>query len=630
MPLLQLESAVLTYGERHLLDNAALSIDEGARLGLIGRNGEGKSTLLKVLHGELVLDSGRIIRHRDLRIARLEQVLPAADERSVDEFIAEGLGTLRSEVRRFAQLSADNPDAEGLLQLQQRIESVQGWDVEQRLDRQLADFGFERGRLMSSYSGGWRRKAALARALISRPELLLLDEPTNHLDIGQIEWLEGFLRAYAGAVILITHDRAFLRAVATQILELDRGRLLHWKGNYDSFLVHKEQLLASEAKDNALFDKRLAEEEAWIRQGIKARRTRNEGRVRALEKMRVERARRREVRSLGSIDIAAAGRSGKLVAELDEVGFGYDGNAVIRDFSCTIWRGDKIGLIGPNGVGKSTLLKLIVGDLEAQSGSIRRGSNISHAYFDQLQAALDPDKSVLDNVAEGRDSVQIGERQTHVLSWLQDFLFSPQQARAPVRSLSGGERSRVMLAKLFCQSSNLLILDEPTNDLDTDTLELLESLLVDYRGTVLLVSHDREFLDNVVTSTIAFEGEGRLTEYVGGYRDWLRQSRAGSATNAAEPDENRIDKKAGLKVGQRGRKLSYSLQRELDSLPQKLEQQEERVAELHREVCAEDFYLQADAEVKQKLAQVEAAEQRLREMFERWEELDALSSNPDS
>jgi ATP-binding cassette subfamily F protein uup len=628
MPLIQVENAHLSFGEHNLLDTVNFVIEEGDRIGLIGRNGEGKSTLMKVLMEAQAIDDGRLLKSSGLKIAYLAQSLPAADGLRVDEFIRSGVPELVQSLADFERLSLTVGNEDRLAQLQTEIEVGDGWTLDTRVTRLMREFGFSNDQRLSELSGGWRRKAALARALISAPDLLLLDEPTNHLDISLIAWLEQYLtQSFPGALVVITHDRRFLQAVSNRIFELDRGHLRQWSGDYKGFIKFREAELEAEERADALFDKKLAQEEVWIRQGIKARRTRNEGRVRALKKMRDERAKRRIQSGSAKMEISVNERSGKRVAEIFEACVSYDGQTIIRDFSSNIIRGDKIGLIGPNGAGKSTLLKLIVGEIEPDRGSVSLGTKLEVAYFDQLHSDLNLDVSVLDNIAEGRDSVTINGKERHVLSYLKDFLFDAKRARTPVKALSGGERARVILAKLFCKPSNLLIMDEPTNDLDTETLELLESLLVEYTGTVLLVSHDREFLDNVVTSSIVFEGRGKLSEYVGGYEDWIRQG----GLWPTEFEQAEVDKASKTVAQEREienkispKKLSYKLQRELDGLPEKIELLESELESLNAEVCAVDFYQREEVDVKKTLDQLAKTETDLQQAYERWEQLDAM------
>lgn len=640
MPLIQLENVDLHFGEQIIFDQASLLIEKGDKIGLIGRNGEGKSTLLRTLTGAQEIDGGSIYRHPELVIAEVPQALPPASGESVESYVAAGALHILEDLAEFEDLSVktDAVSLSRMEEVQQRIEAADGWSFQHRLQRVLENFSLDKGQKLSDLSGGWRRKAAIARALVTKPDVLLLDEPTNHLDIGLINWLESFIQKFAGAVVIITHDRAFLRAVSNQIAELDRGKLVTWTGDYTQFLRFKAEQLETEQKHNALFDKRLAQEETWIRQGIKARRTRNEGRVRALKKMRDERAQRLSRSSLGQIGIAASEGSGKRVAEIESMSFSYDGRDIIRDFSCSIIRGDKIGLIGPNGAGKSTLLKILLGQLEPTSGSIKRGTQLEVAYFDQMRDQIDMEANIVDNVGEGRQSVEVNGKEKHILSYLQDFMFSPQRARTPLKALSGGECSRVLLAKLFCKSSNLLVMDEPTNDLDTETLELLESLLVEYTGTVLLVSHDREFLDNVVSSTIIFEGDGQLGEYVGGYADWLRQGGnweriAGSAATEQVVADKPLSKSELLPKTDATakpakplakKKLSYKLQRELEALPSSIESLEQQVSDLNDEVSNAAFYQQEASVVQARLSVLEQKRAELDCAYERWAELDAM------
>lgn len=633
MPLINLENIDLSFGEQIIFDKLNLQLDRGQRIGLIGRNGEGKSTLLKTIMGRQDVDDGQIYRHPGLSIAYVEQELPPSSDTGVREYVADGAADTLNLLKKYDLLSSDTDvDLEELNRLQQEIEANDGWQLEHRLNKTLEQFELDKGQKLNELSGGWRRKASLARSLMASPDIILLDEPTNHLDVGLIQWLESFIKNFSGAVILITHDRAFLKEVCNEIAELDRGILRSWQGSYASFLEFKQQELETEVKHNALFDKRLAEEESWIREGIKARRTRNEGRVRALKKMREERSQRREKTQLGKIEISGAAGSGKLVADIEDMSFSFGDNSVVRDFSTSIVRGDKIGFIGPNGVGKSTLLKLILGELEATKGKIKRGTALQVAYFDQMRDQINPEENVVDNVGQGRQSVTINGKDKHILSYLQDFMFSPMRARTPLKALSGGEKSRVMLAKLFCQSSNLLVMDEPTNDLDTETLELLESLLMEYQGTVLLVTHDREFLDNVVTSSFVFEGQGRIREYVGGYQDWLRQG--GSWDAIANPVASKNEhteitssdqaETADSEKPAKKKKLSYKLQRELDELPKRIEELENQFETATQEASASDFYQQDATLVQEKLAALSEFEASLRQAYARWEELEAI------
>lgn len=643
MTLLRLEQLQLAYGNHVLLNGADLAVEKGERLALVGRNGTGKSTLLKLVAGEIVADGGNIWRAPGLRIGVLAQELPSASGETIFDVVAQGLpeaGTLLAEYHHLIQDS--NPDMQRMERLQTQLEAIDGWSFHQRIDTVLSRLGLPADSLMASLSGGWRRRVALAKALVSDPDLLLLDEPTNHLDLDTIAWLEEQLAAFGGAVLFITHDRTFLSRLATAILELDRGRLGRYPGNYAEYQARKEHELEVEARENAEFDKKLAQEETWIRQGIKARRTRNEGRVRALEQLRRERSQRRERQGSATISVDGTERSGKRVVELKSVSQHFGDDWVIRDLSLDIQRGDRIGLIGRNGAGKTTLLKILLGELEPSQGEARLGVNLKVAYFDQLRAGLELEKSVYDNVAQGSDRVSVGGKDKHVISYLQDFLFTPERARQPVKVLSGGESNRLLLAKLFTQPANVLVLDEPTNDLDVETLELLEELLLDFEGTLLLVSHDRTFMDNVVTGVLAFEGQGRVREYVGGYSDWVRQGgklppapwefenaknsqQAKRATDqtTAEPTVTGEPASAPAK---KSAKLSYKLQRELDGLPLQIERLEDEVAGYERQVSDPDFYQRESVEVTATLEAMAARQHELDAAMERWMELEALAA----
>ena len=630
MTLLSLRGVSMAYGAAPLLDEVDLDLGPGERVCMLGRNGAGKSTLLRIIDGELQPDSGEVRTAAAVRIGRLAQEASADGDESVLEVVAAGLGELGTLVRDYFRLShrlgdgGDGGDLGRLAAIQQRLEAEGGWAIEQRAERVISRLGLDAEAVYSTLSGGLRRRVLLARALVSEPDLLLLDEPTNHLDIDTIEWLEDFLLGFGGSILFITHDRRFLRRLATRILELERGHLTDWPGDYDNYLRRREERLHAEARERERFDRKLAEEEVWIRQGIKARRTRNEGRVRALEVMRADRRLRREEPGQVRIQVDSAERSGKLVAEAEGVVFGWNGAPVIDGLSTLILRGDRVGIIGPNGAGKSTLLKLLLGQLEPQQGRIRRGTNLRIAYFDQLRAQLDPGRSVRDNVAGGSDKVEVAGTSRHVLSYLKDFLFTPARAQQPVSALSGGERNRLLLARLFTRPANLLVLDEPTNDLDAETLELLEELLCGFDGTLLLVSHDRDLLDHVVTSTLVLEGGGRVTEYVGGYSDWLRQrpaphaevasgaSAAGRATGAAKP-----------KPRDGATKLSYKDKRELEQLPQRIEALETEQEALHQRMAAPELYQGDGREVAKAKARLEAIETELTACYERWEALEA-------
>lgn len=631
MPLIRLDNASLHFGLQVILDKVQLLVEPGQRMCLLGHNGAGKSTLMKVISGDMALDEGEIWRQPGLKLARLEQDLPEPDELTVFEVVSKGFERVGELIARYHKLAmAAEPDMTLLGQLQSQIETADGWAIEQKVQSILTRLNLPGEALMSSLSGGWRRRVALAKALVIEPDLLMLDEPTNHLDIEAIEWLENQIKQFKGAVVFVTHDRALVQKLATHIVELDRGQLRCWDGDYQSFLTFREQQMAEEDRHNALFDKRLAEEEVWIRQGIKARRTRNEGRVRALKALRVERAQRRERQGQASFELQQADNSGKLVAELTRVSHHYGDKALIQDFSTTLVRGDRIGFLGPNGAGKSTLLKIILGQLTPAQGKVKLGTNLSVAYFDQLRDQLDLDKNAVDNIAEGREFIDVNGKRKHIISYLSDFLFTGERARTPLRVLSGGERNRVLLARLFSKPANLLVLDEPTNDLDVETLELLEELLGNYEGTLLLVSHDRAFLDNVVTSCFAFEGDGRVREYVGGYEDWLRQGgrwhRAAEQVNAETPDTPAPSKPDSdtTQAPARTKKLSYKLQRELEQLPGQIEQLERDIAELQQTIAAPDFFEGDRAVAEATLATLAAKEAELEQAFERWAELDAL------
>ncbi|WP_263141735.1 ATP-binding cassette domain-containing protein [Pseudomonas sp. RIT-PI-AD] len=636
MALLKFTDVALAYGSTPLLDGVSWQIDRGERVCIIGRNGTGKSSLLRLVKGDQAADDGEIWRAPGLKIGELPQELPRADERTVFDVVAEGLagvGALLAEYHHLSQNIRDEADLDKLMHVQQDLEARDGWRLQQLVDSTLSRLQLPADKTLAELSGGWRRRVLLAQALVSEPDLLLLDEPTNHLDIGAIAWLEEALLGYNGAVLFITHDRSFLQNLATRILELDRGRLIDWNGDYASFLVHKEQQLAAEETANALFDKRLAQEEVWIRQGIKARRTRNEGRVRALKEMRAERSERRERQGKANLQLETAEKSGKQVIVAEHVGFAHGGGEpLLRDFSLVLQRGDRIGLLGANGTGKTTLLKLLLGDLQPTTGSIEVGTKLEVAYFDQLRHQLDLEKTVIDNLAEGRDFIVIDGQSRHVLSYLGDFLFSPQRARTPVKALSGGERARLLLAKLFSKPANLLVLDEPTNDLDVETLELLEEVLLSFQGTVLMVSHDRAFLDNVVTSTLVFEGEGRVREYVGGYQDWLRQGGSPRLLGVGEGKETRDAKASGAapqpavaepsKAEPAKKKLSYKLQRELEAIPAQIEQLERELARVQAETADPAFYQRPSAQTASTLERLEKLQHELDALLERWAELD--------
>ncbi|MBX3689420.1 ATP-binding cassette domain-containing protein [Dokdonella sp.] len=635
MALIQLLGVDYGVGGPLLLEQVDLTIEPGERVCIVGRNGAGKSTLLKLIAGELRPDDGEVRVQGGVRIARLGQEVPHEVSGSVFDVVAGALGELGALLAQFHHLT-HHLEVEGaaaqLAAVQARIDAGNGWNLDQRVTRVLARLELDEEREFAVLSGGMKRRVLLARSLVLEPDLLLLDEPTNHLDIEAIDWLEGFLREFTGSILFVTHDRRFLRALATRIVEIDRGQVTSWPGDYANYLRRREERLHAQAQANALFDKKLAQEEVWIRQGIKARRTRNEGRVRALEAMRRERAQRREVQGRVRLRTSDAGTSGRRVVEAEDVGFAFAGRPIVKGFSTTIQRGDRIGLIGPNGSGKTTLLKLLLGELRPQSGEITLGTNLQIAVFDQHRASLREDLSALDNVAEGREYIEIDGSRKHALGYLQDFLFRPERARAPITALSGGERNRLLLAKLFAKPSNLLVMDEPTNDLDVETLELLEELLAAYRGTLLLVSHDREFLDNVVTSTLALEGEGGVGEYVGGYSDWLRQRPAARARNdAAATGKNAASQEGTPAIALTAapadatparRKLGFNETRELAQLPQRIEALETRIAELGARMQEPAFYQQDGALILSANTQLSAWQVELDAAYARWQELE--------
>jgi ATP-binding cassette subfamily F protein uup len=620
--MLSLRDVSLRLGSTVLLDRANASIEAGERVCLLGRNGMGKSTLLKLVQGEISPDDGDIIRSPGLKVARLAQDVPEGNGLRVLDVVAAGLGELGAVLARYHALldDAEHHLAE-LGRLQARIDAADGWSMDERVQAVVTRLQLPAEQLFDGLSGGLKRRVLLGQALVQEPELLLLDEPTNHLDVEAIDWLEKFLLDFPGAILFVTHDRAFLRRLATRILELDRGWLTSWPGDYENFLRRKEERAHAEAQERAQFDKLLAQEEAWIRKGIEARRTRNQGRVERLKQLRDAYAQRRNGPGQARMQITEAERSGKLVAELKGLSYEVGGRSIVRNLSTTVLRGDKLGIVGPNGAGKTTLINLLLGQLPPTQGELRLGTNIEVAYFDQLRAGLDENLPVFENLGEGKDYVEVGGQRKHVMGYLQDFLFTPDRARSPVRVLSGGERNRLLLARLFAKPSNLLVLDEPTNDLDLETLELLEELLMQYEGTVLLVSHDRAFIDNIVTRCLVFEGDGRVGEYVGGYTDWLRQrpapavvaKPAASATVAAKPAAARP-----------AASLSARELRELAELPAKIERLEKEQAELAARMSAPAFYAQdaaAQNKVSKALADVDAA---LGQAYARWEALETL------
>jgi ATP-binding cassette subfamily F protein uup len=632
MAVVILDNVGLHYGEQVLLNGVNLTINERDRLCLVGRNGAGKSSLMKLLLKQNLPDSG-VVRIADgCTLAELPQSLPAADDRNVMDVVLSGkaeLGQVLHDYNELSMRAATDQDMKKLEILQGKIEAEDGWLLQTKADAIIEKLNLPKEKTMAELSGGWRRRVMLGRALLSEPDLLLLDEPTNHLDIPAIEWLEEQLADFPGAVLFVTHDRAFMEKAAKQVLDLDRGNIFRYDGSdFDGLVEWREKRIEDEEKENALFDRRLADEEKWIRQGVKARRTRNEGRVRALKAMRNERSARVDRQGKADFTMDASDKSGKIVIDARHVSYGFETKNIIDDFSTLIQRGDRIGLLGVNGCGKSTLLRLLLDQLQPQSGTIKQGTKLEVAYFDQLRAGLDLEKNVVDNLAEGREFIDTGTGPRHILSYLGDFLFSPQRARTPVKALSGGETSRVMLAKLFSKPSNMLVLDEPTNDLDVETLEMLENRLMEYPGTLLVVSHDRSFLDNVVTSLYAFDGDGKISEHVGGYSEWYARgnrlkdedlSLRQSAKQAAQAKKEEVIEKP-----KPGKKLSYKIQLELDGLPGEIEVLEQAVERLTAETTNSDFYVKENDYVTKTLAQLEQAQAQLDAKVERWMELEAM------
>jgi len=617
MPLLQAKNLHHSYGDQPLLDQVDLTLEPGERVCLVGRNGSGKSTLLKILAGDIKVDDGEIIHAPELVIAELKQEVPQEFSGSVYDYVARGIGELAEIITDWhhAALAAggDADQLNRMQRLQDQIEAHNAWNLETRISSTISRLSLPADQPFEALSGGFKRRVLLGQALVAEPDLLLLDEPTNHLDIDSILWLENLLLGFKGTLVFITHDRNFLRRLATRIIDLDRGQLTSWPGDYRKYLAARAAQLETETRHNALFDKKLAQEETWIRQGIKARRTRNEGRVRALEKMRAERAQRRERSGSAKITAQQGDASGKIVIEADSLGFAWERRPIVRDFSCKILRGEKIGILGPNGCGKSTLIQLLLGRLAPQSGWVKTGTRLEIAYFDQHRETLDPQKSLRDNLAAAGDQVTINGRSRHVVGYLKDFLFNEKSIHMPVKALSGGERNRLLLARLFTRSFNLLVMDEPTNDLDIETLELLEELLIEYQGTLLLVSHDREFIDNTVTSTLVFEGSGLVREYVGGYQDWLRQRpRSDQQTAAAEKS---------VKSKPAGGKRSPQ-QKELHALPGKIEKLEATIEALQLKLTAPDYYQQEAAVIRSEQQQLQAYESDLQALYRRWEQLE--------
>jgi len=629
MSLLRLRDITVSFGGPLLLDHLNLTIERGDKLCLVGRNGSGKSTLLKVLTNEIKPDDGLIETSGNVTIARLEQDVPDTGTGSVFQVVASGLGNiapLLEEYHQVIHLVTEDPSEENLKRLeitQKQLESQNGWELEQRVETTLSKLRLDGDMMFSDLSGGVKRRTLLAKALVQEPDLLLLDEPTNHLDIESIQWLEEFLASYQGTLLFISHDRSFLDKLANRVIDLDRGQLSDWPGSYQNYLRRKQEQLEAEEKQNALFDKKLSQEEVWIRKGIKARRTRNEGRVRALKAMRNERAERRNLQGKASFVTQNAERSGQKVIDAENVGFTYENNPIVNDFSTLILRGDKVGLIGPNGVGKSTLLHLLLGKLAPQSGSIELGTNLQVAYFDQLRDQLDESRSVRDNLGEGSDAITVNGQTKHVIGYLQDFLFTPDRANTPVKALSGGEKNRLLLAKIFAKPSNLMVMDEPTNDLDIETLELLEELVSSYAGTLLLVSHDRTFINNVVTSTIVFEGNGVINDYIGSYDDWIRQRPTKAAPSVMEKTTKERPSK---QKENNATKLSYKETRELETLPKEIEKYEVRIEKIHSQLADPKLYQENAKKVKELQDELATQETSLEQAFERWEALEEKQS----
>jgi ATP-binding cassette subfamily F protein uup len=637
LSLVRINNGSLAYGYTPLLQNADFTIEPGERVCIVGRNGAGKSSLMKVLSKDVLLDEGEFNIANDVNVSRLQQDPPKAETGSVYSYIAAALKDIGEALEKYHQLSHDVADAnpeemDRMLNEMQRIQEVldhnNGWQLDSRIIQNCQLLGLDPDKPLNELSGGWQRKVALARALVVDPDLLLLDEPTNHLDIDTIEWLEQFLLSFKGAIVFVSHDRGFIQRMATRIVDLDRGVVISFPGNYQAYLDGKQEWLRVEAEKNAHFDKKLADEEVWIRQGVKARRTRNEGRVRALKALRAERGERLNRQGNAKMAVSDTERSGKLVFDVKDVNYNLPDKNLVKNFSTTVMRGDRIALIGPNGCGKSTLIKLLIEKLQPQSGEIKVGTKLEVAYFDQYREALDPEKTVEENVGEGKSTVTINGQDRHILSYLQDFLFSPMRARTPVKALSGGEKNRLLLARLLLRPANLIILDEPTNDLDIETLELLESLLADFAGTLLIVSHDRAFIDNTVTSSWWFAGNGHWSEYVGGYQDAISQ---GAKFYSEEPVATTVVQQAPVvetkpvKAPEKpAKKLSYKLQKELEALPNQMEQLEQEIETLQQTVSGADFYSQPADTVNKALQTLAEKEQNLELCFQRWEELESL------
>ncbi len=630
--LIRLSSAQLAFGTHVILDKADFQVNANERVCLVGKNGTGKSTLMKIVARQMDLDGGELRYNNEIVVARLEQDPPEKAQMSVFDFVSSGIAHVGELIAKYhhvlLELETNYSDAvmDKLAKLQAQMDDNDAWLFETRINTVLEQLSLPADKQLSELSGGWLRKAALAKALVQQPDVLLLDEPTNHLDLNAIAWLEKVLLDFRGAIVFISHDRAFIRSMATRIIDLDRGKLSSWPGGYEEYLVAKEEALRVEQEQNALFDKRLAQEEVWVRQGIKARRTRNEGRVRALEQLRRERKARTEVVGKAKMSLASTSKSGKLVFEIDNISYAFETKQIVNNFTSQVIRGDRIALIGPNGCGKSTLLKMLLGTLTAQSGEIKTGTLLDVAYFDQHRAALDLDKTVQENVGDGKDDVEHNGRTRHVLGYLQDFLFSPERARTPVRALSGGEKNRLLLAKLFLKPNNLLVLDEPTNDLDIETLELLESLVHQYDGTLLLVSHDREFIDNTVTSSWWFGANGNMTEFVGGFQDAVNQGASLFDPEAHEADiiakqQAQVEQVVEKVPEKAAKKLSYKDQRELDQLPDRMESIETEIGEVESKMADNEFFMKPATETQPVIDKLAQLNDELEQALERWEYL---------
>lgn len=622
MPLMKLDNVSIAFGIKPVLDRVNLQIDEQERIGLIGRNGEGKSTLMKLLASQILPDAGEVWKQAGVVVATLDQTPNLPLGSTVFEAVADSLGEVGHLISRYHDLLLDLGDRlDELGHLQHQIETLDGWSLQQKVESILTRLNLPAEKVISELSGGWQRRVGLACALVVSPDILLLDEPTNHLDIETIIWLEKQLESFQGTVICITHDRAFLQNISKRIIELDRGNLTSWSCDYHKYLVLKAAALDAEEKQNSEFDKKLAQEEVWIRQGIKARRTRNEGRVRSLEKMRNERAQRRNIAGPAKLDVDRGELSGKLVIDAENISLSYGDKILIKDFSCRLMRGDRVGLVGPNGIGKSTLIKSLLKQIETDEGEVKHGTKLQTAYFDQHRTELDTAKTVIDIVAEGRQSITINGRDKHIISYLGDFLFSPERARSPVSILSGGERNRIMLAKLFSKPTNFMIMDEPTNDLDVETLELLEELLLGYKGTLLLVSHDRTFLENVATSYWFFEGEGEITEFVGSIPNWGVSNKAKQTSSAKQANETQVSATVAVK---KTVKLSYKFQKELDEIPKKIEVLEKNLEELQALTATAEFHKQDRKTVQVKMDELSNTDKQLQKQYARWDELESM------